>query len=197
MHINAINNSYNNGCQNNKNQNFGRLIKDKSVLPILNNMSAEDKIEFKKIEKRLSKTKFWDMKISAIGNKFDELKFHFINKKNRHGVITDGIYPYRKKDNTISFYSIIYGAENISENLVEDLKFSSPKRAEKVYENYNENKRMVINKRFQLTPIESIKSKAIELNMLEKGYRNIHKNSKLFESTDKQTKNFVGNDLHK
>ena len=58
MHINAINNSYNNGCQNNKNQNFGRLIKDKSFLPILNKMSAEDKIEFKKIEKRLSKTKF-------------------------------------------------------------------------------------------------------------------------------------------
>ena len=81
MHINAINNSYNNGCQNNKNQNFGRLIKDKSFLPILNKMSETDKIEFKKIEKKLSKTKFWDMKISAIGNKFDELKFHFINKK--------------------------------------------------------------------------------------------------------------------
>ena len=197
MHISAIDSNYNTNCPNNKNQNFGRLIKDKSVLPILHNMSETDKIEFKKIEKRLSKTKFWDMKISAIGDKVKDLKFHFINKKHKHGVITDGIYPYRRDDNTISIYSIIYGPENVSQNLVEDLKFSSKKRASEVFEKYSENRNMIINKRYNLTPLEKIKSKEIELKMLEEGYRNIHKNSKVFKSVDKQTKNFIGNDLYK
>ncbi len=80
--------------------------------------------------------------------------------------------------------------------MVEDLKFSSPKRAEKVFENYNENQKTIINKNFQLTPIESLKQKEIELNMLEEGYRTRHRlQAKVFKNLDPQLKSDIGNDL--
>ena len=56
MRINAISCNYNaNMC---KNTTFNGLIKEQSALPIIKSMSDKDKIELKKIEKRLSKTNF-------------------------------------------------------------------------------------------------------------------------------------------
>lgn len=194
MRVNAVDGSYVTAQNNNSKINFKSLIKDKSALPIINSMSESDILEFKKIEERLSKTKFWDLKISSIGNQFKEFKFHFIDKKHEHGVISDGIYPYHKKGKTINVYSIIYGPENTSHNLVESLKFKSKKRADEIYEIYHKNIEMVINRQFNLTPIESLKSKEIELNMLEEAASTPIKEQNLTHIyTELGTKNTIGN----
>ena len=190
MHIHAIGNDYN------ANVNFRGLIKDKSALPIIKNMSQQDIAEFKKIEKRLSKTKFWDLKLSSIGNKFKEFKFEFRDKQNKHGVITDGIFPYDKKGNTIKVYSIIYGPENTSMNFVETLKYKTEERATELYEKYLENLETISYRHFDITPVESLKSKEIELNMLEEASQNTEGYKALDQlQTEIQTKKFVGNDL--
>lgn len=196
MYINAINSSYGLNNKYSKPQTFSGLITDKSALPVINNMPKNDILELKKIKKRLSRTKFWDMKISRIGNIKENLKFEFINKKNCHGVITDGIYPYDKKDNTIRVYSIIYGPENVSGNLVETLRYKSSNRAEKVYNKYLQNLELVRLRGCNLTPLESIKGKVIELNMLEEASYFAEKSDKLkYVNTELTTKNNVGNEI--
>ena len=194
MRINAINSNYNanNKC---KNPNFARLIKENSALPIINSMSENDKLELKQIEKRLSKTKFWDMKISSIGNEFKEFKFQFINKKNNR-VITDGIFPYDPKDKTIRFYSIIYGPENTSLNTLEKLHFKTKERAEELFNEYHDDVLYASNMGYNIRPIDALKMKEIELKMLEeafitsKGKRNITQ-----VNTEFKTKKTTGNDL--
>ena len=194
MRVNAIDSSYVTAPNNNSKINFKSLIKDKSALPIINSMSESDILEFKQIEKRLSKTKFWDLKISGIGNQFKEFKFRFIDKKHEHGIISDGIYPYSKKGKTINVYSIIYGPENTSHNLVESLKFKSKQRAEQVYQIYRQNLEMVRNRMFNLTPIESLRSKEIEINMLEEAANTPIKEQNLTHIyTELGTKNTIGN----
>lgn len=183
--------------KNKKQQNFCALKKDFSVLPIINKMSESDILELHNIEKRLSKTKFWDMKISTIGNSFKEFVFQFIDKNNKHGVITDGIYPYQIDGSTIKIYTFIYGPENLSKNLLEELKFKSPQRAAEVYEKYINNMEYVRNRAFNLTPIESIKNKEIELNMLEEASQTaeITKNARTI-NPEKLTKKTIGNDFY-
>ncbi len=193
MHIEAINNAY---CTNHSHsqQHFSGLIKDKSAISILNKMSKSDILELKKIEKKVSKTKFWDLKISGIKNKVEELKFEFIDKKNQHGIITDGIYPYEKEGDTIKIYSIIYGPKNISRNVVENLRFKSSARAQKVYNKYLQNLEFVKIRGYNLTPIESIKSKEIELNMLEEASHFAKESDTLkYLSTELSTKDSIGN----
>ena len=193
MHINAIN-SYCITKRKYTKPNFKGLIKDRSVIPVIKNMSEKDAAELKKIEKRLSRTKFWDMRISRVGNVTDELKFEFLDKKNKHGVITDGIYPYDKKDNTIKVYSIIYGPENITRNVIENLKYKSSSRAEKVYNKYLQNIEMIRLRRYNLTPLENIKSKEIELRMLEESSHFAEGNEKLeYVNTELLTKDSIGN----
>lgn len=195
MHISAIN-SCDFSNKKTTHQQFKGLIKDKSVMNIIKNMSKRDSYEFRKIEKRLSKTKFWDMKISSIGDKLNGIKFEFIDKKKKHGVITDGIFPYRKEGNAINVYSIVYGSENISQNTVQTLKYKSDSRAAAVYNKYLKNIEEVRRKGFNLTPIESIKSKEIELDMLEEAasFADGNKNAKILD-TKTTTKLNVGNDF--
>ena len=195
MQINAISSNYYADNKNQKQLNFKKLITDKSALQIVNNMSKTDCKEFNNLKKRLSKTKYWDMSISGIGEKFKNFAVKFINR-NKKQVITDSIYPYAKKDNKISIYSIVYGDENISQNVVEDLQFKSKKRANKIYDKYNKNLEDILNRRFNLRPIEVLKSKEIELNMLEESARTTHQKEKIsFVSTDIKTKDFIGNDF--
>ena len=193
MYISAINNI----CSANQKysqQQFTGLIKDRSAVPIIKNMSKKDTLELKKIEKKLSKTKFWDMKISSIENKFEELKFEFIDKKNQSRIITGGIYPYDKKDNAIKIYSIIYGPENISSNVIENLRYKSSNRAEKVYNKYIQNLELVRLRGYNLTPLESIQSKVIELNMLEEASHFAEESDKLkYINTKLTTKKSIGN----
>lgn len=193
MNVNAIHNNYN---TNNKNPNFGKLIKDKSVLPIIKSMSESDRLELKQIEKRFAKTKFWDVKIFSMGDKFKEFKFKFIDKKNKNNVITDGIYPYSQKDNTIKCYSIIYGPENTSSSNVETLKFKSEERAKELFEQYHQNTLYTRNRGYNITPVESLKMKEVELDMLEESSKINHgesHSSKL--DTEIHTKPFIGNNL--
>jgi len=199
MYISAIGSGYGaNRARNNKQPNFKNLIKDYSAKKIIDKMSQEDRIEFEQIEKKLSKTKFWDMKISSVGKKFQEFSFEFIDKLNKRGVITGGIYPYNKEANTISVYTIIYGPENISRNTLETLKFKSKERADEIYEEYIENARYIINRSFNVSPLERLKSKVVELNMLEEAAQ-VEGSSKNLTtvSTEFVTKNNVGNDLYK
>ena len=195
MRINAISGSNSAYCVN-KPRNFKGLIKDKSVESIINNMSEKDILELKKLEKRIANTKFWDMKISKIENMIEELKFEFIDKKKLHGSITDGIFPYDKKGNAIKIYSIIYGPENISRNLVESLRYKSSSRATAVYNKYMKNLEFVKMRNGNLTPIEKIKSKEIELNMLEESSHFIDESDKLkYINTEMTTKDRIGNSL--
>lgn len=196
MRIIAINSNYNANKKYN-NLNFNGLIKDKSALPIINSLSDKDMAEFKKIEKRLSKAKFWDLKISSIGNQFKEFKFKFINKKKRDSVITDGIYPYYQKGKTIGFYSIIYGPENTSLNTVETLNFRSQKRAKELYDAYHQNVLYTRNREYNITPIESLKMKEIELRMLEEASETTYGKRNITEvNTEFKTKKTTGNDLY-
>lgn len=176
--------------------NFKRLIIEKSAMPIIESMSESDKLEFKQIEERLSKTKFWDLNLSSIKNQFNEFKFKFLHKKGKHGMITDGIYPYDIKGNSLKFYSIIYGPENTSLNNVETLNFKTEKRAEELYDLYKQNNQYIANRRYNISPLESLKMKEFELNMLEEasensGLRSIRQNI----LTEFNTKETTGNDL--
>ena len=167
MQINAIGSRYDTKCQYKKQPSFKKLIVDNSAKPIIKNMSKLDFFEFKQIRKRLAKTKYWDMRISGRGNDSNQLKFEFIDKSQKHIVITDGIYPYQKNENTIKIYSIIYGEDNLSNNLLKNLKFKSKQRADEVYNKYMHNMEVLRYKMYNITPIENIKNKETELNMLE------------------------------
>ncbi len=171
------------------------LIRDRSSWPIIRNMSQSDLLEFKQIEQRLSKTKFWDLKISGIGEKFKELKFHFINKKNPKHVITDGIYPYDIHGKSIKFYSIVYGPENTSFNTLETLNMPSEERAEELYHKYQQNALYLRNREYNVAPLESLKMKEVELDMLEEVSALSEENHKITKvCTDIYLKNFTGND---
>ncbi len=196
MHINAIGTSYGINYKYKTMPNFKGLITEKSAAPIIDCMSESDKAEFKQIEERLSKTKFWDMKISGIGNQFKQFKFNFMNKIGKHGVITDGIYPYDRNGNSIRIYSIIYGPENTSLNNIETLNFKSEKEAEELYDTYSQNLMYMQNREYNVTPIESLRIKEIELNMLEEA----SKNAGLISNregviTEFRTKETTGNDF--
>lgn len=194
MHVSPINSTYTMLPK----QNFNGLIKDISAIPIIEKMSEGDKSEFEKIEKRLSKTKFWDLKISSIGNLFKDFKFSFIDKRNKQNIISDAIYPYDKDGDTIKFYSIVYGPENTSKNYIESLKFSSKKRVDEVFENYKKSFQMIIDKRFNITPIESLQAKETQLNMLEEASATLEEGHRQIPViTGFATKETVGNELHK
>ncbi len=197
MRINATGSNCNVRCQNNTvNPSFRKLIKDKSALPIINNMSQKDILEFHQSEERLSKTKFWDLKISSVGNKFKEFKYHFINKANNHDIITDGIFPYNKRDNTINIYSIIYGPENLQVNSVETLKFKTKRRADELYNTYVEDILYLRNRGYNITPIESLEMKEHELNMLEESLTNLEESHNVVRlDTEIHFKHFTGNDF--
>ena len=175
---------------------FTALIKDSSALPILNSLSESDLFEFSQIEKRISKTKFWDMKISAIENKFKELKFHFINKKNSKNIITDGIYPYDRQNNTIRYYTIVYGHENTAANYTGTLKFQSEKRAQELYDTYKQDISFLRNRGFNISVLDSIKIKENELNILEEasGITQDIKDTNI-KSSEIELKSTVGNGL--
>ena len=196
MRINAIDCNYSANIYNNP--RFAALIKDSSALSVINKMSESDKLELKQIEKRIDRTKYWDMKLSSIGDNFKEFKFCFINKKNNNSIITDGIYPYDQKGNVIKFYSIVYGPENTSINTVETLKFKTEKRAEELFDKYQQNALYSRNRGYNITPIESIKMKEVELNMLEEASETTQGKRKIKPIVTKiNTKSFVGNELLK
>lgn len=196
MRINAINSTVNTNYKQYTNPNFKKLIKDSSVMPIINSMSKHEKKEFKKFENRLSKSKYWDMKISTIKNQSNILKYSFINKKDKEGIITDGIYPYDIDGDTIKIYSIVYGPENTPSNSLKTLKFKSEKRAAELYNKYSQNTTHTINRRYNLTPLESLKMKEVELKMLEEATENMGiTTSKTNIHTEFNTKTTVGNDL--
>lgn len=195
MQVNAVSNYYTNNKYNNT-PSFKSLIIDQSALNILKQLSKEDTFELQKIKKRLSKTKFWDMKISSIGNKFEELKFHFINKKSPQNVITDGIYPYDNQGKNIKFYTIIYGPENTSFSTVETLKFNSEKRAKELFDTHKQNVQYITNRHYNIPPIERIKIKETELQMLEESAQHAKKTqNKTLISTEIVTKKNVGNNF--
>jgi len=195
MHVNAINN-YNVNNKYNNTPSFKSLIIDKSASKVIEQLSKEDVFEFQQIEKRLSKTKFWDMKISSIGNKFEELKFYFINKKSPRNVITDGIYPYDNRGKNIRFYTIVYGPENTSFSTVETLKFNSEKRAKDLFDTHKQNIQYISNRQYNLRPIERIKFKETELQMLEESAENAQKNQdQTLIDTNIRTKRTIGNEF--
>ena len=198
MRINAINSAYctNYANSNNTNLNFKNLIKSNSALTVLEGISKEDAQELKQIEKRMSKTKFWDMKISSASNTFKELCFDFIHKKRMPGKITDGIYPYDRIGNKIKFYAIVYGPENSSFNSVDTLEFKTEERAKELYDKYKQNNMYIINREYNITPIESIKMKEVILNMLEEAEEYTKKGHAVtIVNTNIRTKNSTGNDF--
>lgn len=195
MRINAINCGCNVNYKNNT-PSFNGLIKDPSAMPIIKNMSNKDKLELKKLERRFAKAKFWDIKISSIGNQFKGFKFSFVNKNKKDSVITDGIYPYDRRGKVINFYSIVYGPENTSFNTIETLSFKSEKRAEELYDKYHQNILYERNRGYNITPLESLKMKEIELRMLEEASETTNGKRNITHAfTEFQTKYTIGNDL--
>jgi hypothetical protein len=198
MYINAVSSINYPEKKYQKQNTFRSLIVDNSAYRVINHMSQADFLEFYKIKNKLARTKFWDLKISSLKNKMQEFRFHFLDKTKKHGVISDGIYPYHINKNEIRVYSIIYGSENISKNLVETLKFNSAERAEEVYNQYRDNLEYARLRSFNVSPLESLKSKVIELNMLEEASNYTEVTDKLeyldVAGTEKRT---VGNKLKK
>lgn len=178
--------------KNKKNPNFGKLIKDKSALRIIQKMSKEDVVELNKIEKRLSKTKLWDLKIFDSGNN-DAFRFKFMHKTNQHGSIDDAIYPYNIQDNKLQIYSIIHGKEQgmDSVSIIETLVFKSAKIANKLYSKHKAYVEEANKKHWLLTPIENLKNRELQLQMLEQGYQYGQKGN--FVNTEYKTKNTIGN----
>ena len=116
---------------------------------------------------------------------------------NKQDIITDGIHPYDKTDNTIKIYSIIYGPKNIFKSAVRTLRYSSKERADKVYSNYMRNFEMLCYQNNNLTPLESLKSKEIELNMLEEAAHFTETTDEInYLDTTVRTKNTIGNKFY-
>jgi hypothetical protein len=114
-----------------------------------------------------------------MGTKFKEFKFHFIDKKNKNGVITGGINPYNQHENKIDIYSIFYGEENTPMSGVSTLTFRSEERAAQLYEEYNQKVLYMRNRNYNLSPVEVLKIKELELNMLEESSALSHKSTNM------------------
>lgn len=196
MRIDSIGSTPNTNYKQTRTPNFTSLIKESSVQSILDNMSNTDRFEFNQIEQRLSKTKFWDLKLSGIGDRLKEFKFHFINKQNKNEIITDGIYPYDRSENKIRFYSIIYGSENAAFNTVETLEFESEKRAKELMDAYNKNLLYMQNREYHLTPLQNLKMKEVLMDMLEESAPFLKKKNEAgLLNTGYQTKATTGNNF--
>jgi hypothetical protein len=169
MYISAINK-----CNpDNKTPYFGRLIKDMSSLNVINGMSKSDIVELGKIEKRLSKSKFWDLKISSLDKEHKDLNFTFIRKGENHGIIANGIHPYKKNADTISIYTLNESSNFDTISSIEDLKFKTIEIADRIYDSYLKSVQFLFKKNWKLSPIESIKNKEIQLHMLEQAYEHM------------------------
>lgn len=197
MHISAINVYCNtNYKKDNYQPNFQKLIVDNFALRVVKKMSKEDKVEFQNIKKRLSKTKYWDLSISAAGEKFKNFVFKFINKKDPKASINDTIYPYNLENDTIHIYTIDYKNGNNTQNIVEALKYENAEKAKQIYNDYLENNKISMNKHWILTPLENLISREKQLNMLEEAYKNMGRSERHnVLNTHCQTKDTVGS-LH-
>jgi hypothetical protein len=193
MRINKIENYT---PQNNNQPSFGKLIKHYSALKVIAKMSAKDKAEFKEIEQRLSKTKFWDLKILGTGKKIKNFIFEFVNKKD-NSVIKNSIFPYDIKDNIIRFYTIAPAGDKYnSMDTVGTLKFKSAQRANAIHEEYATNVAQSSDKHWVLSPLENLKNREIQLNMLEEASLNMGNIETVFTNSKMlSTKNTIGNNI--
>ena len=192
MQVNAINSSTNNRTV------FRKLIIDKSVAEHIHTMPERDQAELSEITKRLSKTKFWDLKVYSVYNNLKNLSFNFIAKSHNNRIISDSIFPYDKSNKNIQIYSIVYGDENSSKNVIETLKFKTKKRADELYKQYTDSIQYLQSRNFNVSPIELIKNKEIQINMLEEAYKNRkYSTNKKIIDTHITTKTQVGTSLRK
>lgn len=79
---------------------------------------------------------------------------------------------------------------------MEKLKFKSPKRAAEVFDQYNKNMEYVTGRVFNISPLENLKNKEFEINMLEEASETakISKSAKAIHP-DILVKNTIGNDF--
>jgi hypothetical protein len=122
--------------------------------------------------------------------------FEFVNKKD-NSVIKNSIFPYDREDNIIHFYTIAPAGDKYnSMDTIGTLKFKSAQRANDIYEEYAINAAKSSDKHWVLSPLENLKNREIQLNMLEEAslsmgnIETVFTNSKMFS-----TKNTIGNDL--
>ena len=73
---------------------------------------------------------------------------------------------------------------------------TTEKRAEELYDKYHQNVLYVRNRGYNISPIESLKMKEVELRMLEESSRTTNCKRKITQvNTEYQTKPTTGNDL--
>ena len=156
-------------------------------------MTQNDILELKEIEKDLDKTKFWDLRIFGVGTKLKNFKFEFINRNNNQLIIHNSIHPYNKKDNTIYAYTVIGNGIN----KIEELKFESAKRADEIFDSYQQSVKIATEKHWLLTPIENLRNRVQQIKMLDEAYQNmqnISNNTKIIDTISHEKHN-VGNQV--
>lgn len=168
MYISALKSCDYSNSNNNKNKNpsFKMLVTDYSANRLIKQLPHEDRVEIKNIRKRLSKTKFWDLHVSATEG-YKNFIFRFVNKYHPERVIKNDINPYKIEGNEISIYTINSG--NRSElSYVDVLTYNTKKEAEKLYERHKVLMDEAVKKHWILSPLENLLDRENKLNMLDR-----------------------------
>lgn len=192
MHINAVK-SYDCNNHTTKNQPSFRMLKtDYSAGSLIKKLSPSDRLKFDNIRKEVSKTKKWDLHLSATGRKDKKsFIFRFVNKKNQNEVIKNNFYPYKLEDNKIHIYTINSGQyENLS--TVDVLTYKTKETAEELYSEHKRLQDEHFKKHWLLSPIENLIDRVNKLNILEKAYEfSDSKTGRKVLDTKAETKPFV------
>lgn len=142
--------------------NFGMLKFDKSAIPILKTLTADELTQVVKLKKEAAKTKRWNLTISSVSDR----KFYAKYKDSRglepeHHVSLDS---YRLNNDTVYVHSY-----TCDENVHDKLRFPTAERASEVYDSMR-------TEYYKLSPIEQIKKFVNTLRYLDESYEYMAKN---------------------
>lgn len=163
MQVQGVNNNYN----KNYKPVFSSLIAKESAQKLIEQISQREEKDFKILCNRLSRTKFWDLRLGTMENNPEELWGEFVYKKNTRKIYKFGIYPFEIKDNKVQIYPII----GDSMDNIDKIKFSSPSRAQAMINLYKRQNQELVKNNFKSTNLQKLTRWTEQLEFLDEAYR--------------------------
>ena len=154
--------------QNNNNFNpaFKSVIIDKSAAKVVESLTEAEQKEFNNIVKRVSDTKFWDMRLSKVLRQ-DEFWCDFVNKKKPKKVYKLGVNPLGAEGSKVEIYPVM-PQDN---SKVEKITFSSPQRAKAMLDMHKRHKEEMFERNYKSTNLQRLTRWAQQLEFLDEAYR--------------------------
>ena len=146
---------------------FGTLRTGDKANALIENQSPEVQREVKEIEKKLQKSKYWDMDLDAINGEEYNFYYTFINKKDDKNVHVLGIRPYKIVGNKVKVRSIV----DHKTDRIEELTFPDSKKAQELMELEEDIINKVKEERKNGTPpIVKLRRAVRQLELLDQAY---------------------------